>query len=199
MDYRFVGKHFAQKTFEQMKDVLMDPKANAPEIFYYMVRGGIDQRNITVWEPGTVGGEYIKSYGHYHLGDLNETYWILFGEGVALLQKMKLDKDGKIVPNEVLEFRAIKVKAGDTVKIPKGFGHVFVNTGRTFFVTADDTDVIFDDKTRSRYSGSTDYESVKKMQGFAYYVIDNNGTLLLRKNESYPNVTKTDFGGLPLL
>ena len=37
-----------------------------------MIRGGTDKRNITVWEPGTVGGEYIKAYGHYHVGDLNE-------------------------------------------------------------------------------------------------------------------------------
>ncbi|QQG41239.1 MAG: hypothetical protein HYV90_03640 [Candidatus Woesebacteria bacterium] len=199
MDFKFVGKHFAQKTFEQMKEVLMDPKANAPEIFYYMVRGGIDQRNITVWEPGKVGGEYIKSYGHYHIGDLNETYWILFGEGVALLQKTKLNNDGKIVPDEALEFRAIKVKAGDIVKIPKGFGHVFVNTGRTFFVTADDTDVLFDDETPQKYPGHTDYEAVKKMQGFAYYVIEENDLPALKKNKNYKSILKTDFGGLPVL
>ncbi len=196
MNFEFVPTPFVQKTFEQMKDVLMDPKANAPEIFYYMTRGGIDQRNITVWEPGTVGGEYIKSYGHYHIGDLNETYWILFGEGVALLQKMELDKDGKIVPNEVLEFRVIKVKAGDTIKIPKGFGHVFVNTGRTFFVTADDTDVIFDNKTPQKYSGHTDYEAVKEMCGFAYYVVEQKGLPVLRKNNNYKGILKTDYDGL---
>ncbi len=199
MNYKFVGKHFVQKTFEQMKDVLMDPKANAPEIFYYMTRGGIDQRNITVWEPGTVGREYIKSYGHYHIGDLEETYWILFGEGIALLQKMKSDNDGKIVTNEVLEFRAVKVKAGNTVKIPKGFGHVFVNTGRTFFVTADDTDVLFDDKTPQKYSGHTDYEAVKKMQGFAYYVIQNRKLPALKKNTNYKEILHSDFGGLPVV
>ena len=40
-----------------MKDVLMNPEANGPDIHYYMIRGGSEKKNITVWETGTVGGE----------------------------------------------------------------------------------------------------------------------------------------------
>ena len=67
-------KPFADRSHEKMKEVLMHPEAQGPEIHYYMIRGGKDKKNITVWEVGTVGGEYIKTYGHYHVGTLDETY-----------------------------------------------------------------------------------------------------------------------------
>lgn len=195
IDFKFTGKHFAQKTHEQMKDVLMDKDSEAPEIFYYMCRGGKDQKNITVWEVGTVGGEYIKTYGHYHIGDVEESYWVLFGDGIALLQKPKLDQNGNVIPDEVEEFKVIKLKVGDKVLMPKGWGHCLINVGKTAFVTADDTDVIFDETIPTKTTGRADYESIKKMQGFAYYVVDNKGTPALKKNDNYKVIEKTDFGG----
>jgi hypothetical protein len=55
-------KAFAERTHEKMKDVLMDPNGKGPSIHYYMIRGGSNKRNITVWEPGTISGEYTKRY-----------------------------------------------------------------------------------------------------------------------------------------
>src|SRR3989338_7659829 len=72
----------AVRTHEKMKDVLMNPEAAGPAVHYYMIRGGSEKRNVTVWETGTVGGEYIKTYGHYHVGDLDETYQIIEGERI---------------------------------------------------------------------------------------------------------------------
>ena len=46
----FTPKHYAPRTYEKMQDVLMDPTSPGSEIQYHMVRGGKDQRNITVWE-----------------------------------------------------------------------------------------------------------------------------------------------------
>ena len=79
---------YASRKHEEMKEVLMSPESAGPAVHYYMIRGGKDKKNITILESGTIGGEYIKTYGHYHVGDLDETYWILLGEGVALLQKL---------------------------------------------------------------------------------------------------------------
>ena len=62
-------KPFAERTQDKMKEVLMDPNADGPAIHYYMIRGGEKKANITVMETGTVGGEYIKTYGHYHVTD----------------------------------------------------------------------------------------------------------------------------------
>ena len=44
--------------------------------------------------------------------------------------------------------------------------------------------------------GHADYEPVKQMRGFAYYVIEVNGKPVLARNPLYKEVRKTDFGGL---
>ncbi len=184
---------FAARDHQKMKEVLMAPEAIGPAVHYYMIRGGSKKRNITVWESGTVGGEYIKTYGHYHIGKLDETYWILQGEGIALQQKMTAEGD----PALIEEFRAIPVKAGDSVYMPAGYGHLVVNTGKTWLVTADDSPVAGPDDSASM-PGHADYEMVKKMHGFAYYVIEKNGQPVLIPNKLYKEVLKTDFGGLPV-
>lgn len=177
----------------------MDPHGVGPAIHYYMIRGGSDQRNITVWETGTISDEYIKTYGHYHIGQLDETYWILFGEGIALKQKMAVDKQGKFIPDIIEEFMAIPVKAGDSVYMPPGYGHLVANTGTTYFVTADNSPVNFDEANPVSMPGHADYEIVKKMRGFAFYVIEKDGKPALVKNKQYKEVRKMDIAGLPVL
>ncbi len=192
-------EHLAVRPHQRMKEVLMHPEAPGPAVHYYMIRGGTEQRNITVWEAGTVSGEYIKTYGHYHVDDLPETYWFLFGEGIALLQKLAADENGKSIPDIVEEFRAIRVKAGDTLDIPARWGHLAVNTGKSYLVTADDSPVNFADKDPVGMPSHADYEDVKKMRGFAYYVVEKDGAPALVKNPLYKEVRATDFGGLPVV
>ena len=191
-------EHLAVRTHEKMKEVLMHPEASGPATHYYMIRGGSDLRNVTVWETGKVGDEYIKTYGHYHIGQLDETYWVLLGEGVALLQKL-VDVDGKPQPDRVEEFKALKVKAGDSIYMPPGHGHLVANTGSTYFVTADDSPVDFGDKDPVSMPGHADYKMVRQMRGFAYYVVERDGKPALVKNPLYKEVQKTDFGGVPVV
>ncbi len=186
-------KPFADRPHQKMQEVLMNPEAEGPEIHYYMIRGGKDKTNITVWETGTVGGEYIKTYGHYHVGRLDETYWILQGEGIVLLQRRKTDSSGNPVDDEIDSFVAIKVKAGDSVFIPSGTGHLVVNTGSTWLVTKDDSPVNFEEKDPVSLPGHADYEPLKKLHGFAYYVIDDNGQPKLAKNEHYKVVPEAKW------
>ncbi len=185
---------YAARTHEKMKEVLMNPDAAGPAIHYYMIRGGSEKRNITLWEAGTVGGEYIKTYGHYHVGKLDETYWILFGEGVVLQQKLVDMSD----PSRIEEFKAITVKAGDSVYMPSGYGHLVANIGKTWLVTADDSPVHGPGDSASM-PGHADYEPIKQMHGFAYYVVEKDGQPALVLNKLYKEVRKTDFGGLPVL
>ena len=199
IDFTFVDKHYASRTHEKMTEVLMDPKGKGPAIHYYMIRGGKEQRNITVWEPGTVSGEYIKTYGHYHVGDLDETYWIIFGEGIALLQKLALDEKGEMIADVVEDFKAIPVKIGDDVYMPAGYGHLVVNTGTTYFVTADDSPVNFDEANPVSMPGHADYTLVQQMQGFAYYVVEHEGKPALRRNKKYKEIKKQDLAGLPVI
>lgn len=171
---------FASRTHEKMKDVLMNPDAAGPDTHYYMIRGGTNKKNVTVWETGTVGGEYIKTYGHYHIGDLSETYFIKHGQGILLLQKMEGD--------EVLYFKAIFASEGDEIFIPSGIGHLMVNTGDSWLVTVDDSPVNFEEKDPVGMPGHADYESVRRMRGFAYYVVEKDGIPTFIKNPTYGNV-----------
>jgi glucose-6-phosphate isomerase len=188
---------YAARTHEKMQEVLMDPSASGPAIHYYMIRGGTKKKNITVWESGTVGGEYIKTYGHYHVGDLDETYWVIQGDGIILQQKMVVE-NGIAQPERIEKFKAIQVKAGDSVYMPPGYGHLAINTGTEWFVTADDSPVAGAGDSASM-PGHADYEMVKKMRGFAYYVVEHDGKPHLVANKLYTEIQKTDFGGIPLL
>ncbi|QQG44356.1 MAG: hypothetical protein HYW86_00335 [Candidatus Roizmanbacteria bacterium] len=199
IDFKNVSKHYAPRTHEKMQEVLMNPQGVGPEIHYYMIRGGKNQKNITIWEPGTISGEYIKTYGHYHLGQLDETYWITFGQGIAVLQKLALDEKGEMIPDVVEEFKVIKVKPGDSIYMPPGYGHLFANVGETYFVTADNSPVNFGDVDPSGMPGHADYEPVKKMQGFAYYVVEHEGKPALKKNLKYKEIKKEDLGGLSVI
>ena len=188
-------EHLAVRPHEKMKEVLLHPDLPGPSVHYYMIRGGSDMRNVTVLEVGSVGGEYIKTYGHYHIGDLDETYWFLLGEGIVLQQKL-VEIDGKLQPDRVEEFRVQVVKAGDSAYMPPGYGHLILNTGKTYFVMADDSPVDFGDKDPVSMPGHADYEMVKQMRGFAYYVVERNGVPALLKNPLYKEVQRTDFGGI---
>ena len=184
---------YAARTQEKMREVLMTPDAQGPAIHYYMVRGGSKKRNITILEPGTVGGEYIKTYGHYHIGNLDETYWFLSGEGIVLQQKL-IDPTQ---PEVVEEFKAIRVNAGDSVYMPPGYGHLMVNTGPTWLVMEDDSPVDGADDSASM-PGHADYEAVKNMHGFAYYVVERDGAPALVANPLYTEVRNADLGGLTI-
>lgn len=189
-------EHLALREHEKMLEVLKNPDAPGPAVHYYMIRGGSDMRNITVWEPGKVGDEYIKTYGHYHIGQLDETYWLLLGKGVVLQQKLVDEK----IADEVAEFKAIVVEGGDSVYMPPGYGHLVANIGDTYMVTADDSPVNFGDKDPVSMPGHADYEMVKKMRGFAYYVVERDGKPALIKNPAYTKpIGKEDFGGLPVV
>ena len=186
---------YATRTHEKMREVLMSPDAPGPAIHYHMIRGGTDKRNITIWETGTVGNEYIKTYGHYHVDELDETYWVLEGEGIILQQKLVIE-NGVPQIDRVEEFKAILVKAGDAVYMPPHHGHLAVNIGKQWLVTADDSPVASSGDSSS-LPVHADYDMVKKMRGFAYYVVEKDGKPALIPNKLYKEVRKTDFGGLP--
>ncbi len=178
-------KPFAERSHEKMKEVLMNPEAVGPEVHYYMIRGGNDKKNTTIWETGTVGKEYIKTYGHYHVGNISETYTILQGEGILLLQTRKIGADGKPINDEIEKFEALKVKAGDSIFIKPEVGHLMVNIGKIWLVTSDDSPVYPDDVDPVGLPGHADYEAVKMMGGFAYFVVEENGQPKLVRNPKY--------------
>lgn len=179
---------YAERTHEKMKEVLMNANAQGPEIHYHMIRGGSEKRNITVWEPGTIGSEYIKAYGHYHITNFVETYKVLEGNGFLLLQMRKKDAVGNFIDDEIDSFEVVEAKAGSILVIPPFAGHAMINTGKNWLVTSDNSPVHFDNGDSASMPQHADYEPFRKMHGFAYYVIEKDGKPEFVKNTHYKSV-----------
>lgn len=191
-----MSSRFSRRTRADMELVLLTPGAtNGPNTFYYMLRGGSAFGNITFLRPGDQAGEYVKTLGHYHPYDFDETYKVIQGEGVMLLQKRK-EVDGVPQDDRIEEFRVVHLRAGDSIALPLRFGHVLVNVGSGFLITKDNSP---SDPKTTRVRPHADYEPIKRMHGMAYYLVKQNGKPVLRKNPSYKEVGHTDLGGLPVI
>jgi oxalate decarboxylase/phosphoglucose isomerase-like protein (cupin superfamily) len=197
----YTPDHYASRTYEKMKDVLMDPSAETPFVHYHMIRS--HEGNITIWEKGLVGkdNEYVKTYGHYHIGKLDETYRVLCGEGIAIAQLRATDSNGNPIDDEIETAYAVRVKPGDEIYFAPNWGHLVVNTSNGFFATIDDSPVNFGKADEASLPGHADYESVKKMHGFCYYVVEKEGKPTLVKNSLYkkiPEIQIIDLADYPL-
>jgi len=104
-----------------------------------------------------------------------------------------------MIADTVEEFKAIVTKPGKEIYMAPGYGHLLVNTGKTYFITLDDSPVDFEEKDPSSFPGHADYEPVKKMRGFAYYVVEHKGRPALKKNLNYKEILKEDLGGLEVI
>jgi glucose-6-phosphate isomerase len=142
-----------QRRFGDLRSVVAAPDAVDPiadEVAYLTYRdvrqtaeSGLAANGLrydaTVTLPGSVGGEYIKTAGHYHALDANGVSWteiydVLAGEAAFVLQKAEDDPAG-----DPAVTRGIVIVAGpgDRLVIPPDYGHVTVNIGTTPLVVAD--------------------------------------------------------------
>lgn len=142
-----------QRRFGDLRSVVAAPEAIdsiVNEIAYFTYRdvrqaaeSGLATHglryDVTVTLPGTVGGEFVKTAGHYHGIAPNGVSWpeiydVLAGEAAFVLQKAEGDPAGDPAVS-----RGIVVVAfpGDRVVIPPDYGHVTVNIGTTPLVVAD--------------------------------------------------------------
>lgn len=174
----------------EIKEVLLEPKANGPEIAYWLFSDLSDDinhtntapstthkwQNMTIVTPGFYGKEFPKTYGHYHPPRTLETYRLTAGEGIILLQKKCFEKN--IWQQEkVEEVYMVKLLPKEEVTIPYDFGHSWSNVGQTPLITFDDWD-----------SGHTvhDYEVIKRLRGMCFYVV-NDGGIKFVPNSKYKN------------
>ncbi len=126
------------RTREEMKKVLCDPDAHAPDEFYTMYRDIHHDKDeellrkynvrydITIIPPFLVGEEFNKTAGHYHPEaspgvSYPEVYEVLHGTAHYLLQK-------SLPPyNKVTDVILVAAGAGDKVVIPPNYGHITIN------------------------------------------------------------------------
>jgi glucose-6-phosphate isomerase len=163
---------------EEARPYFMREDANfGPGWLYEMARGACLEKDKAVFEkkglryditnirPGTIGGEFVKTIGHFHKDSSSEIYEVLSGEALFLFQEIK--GGGKTY--------LIKAKPGEKVIIPPGFGHVTINCGKKNLVVADISSVDM----------KPDYEFFKKNRGAAYYAVEKNGKIETEKNGNY--------------
>ncbi|MBI4166686.1 MAG: glucose-6-phosphate isomerase [Acidobacteria bacterium] len=120
---------------------------------------------IVVCPPGVYGGEYAKSFGHYHPRPAGssmappEIYTVLHGTAHYVLQKSAPPYDS--VSDAVL----VEVNAGETVIIPPDYGHLQINPANCPLVFS--------------YAVMTgiksDYEPFRQRRGAVYYEMANGG------------------------
>lgn len=160
-----------------LRAVLKDPSSLGPDPVYWVYSEIADGRwaNLTVIAPGRFTDEYPKTFGHYHGSAVNETYHLIEGEGVLLLQKKHFE-GGKWIPEKVDEVILIKAKPGDEILITPEWGHSWSNLGEGPLLSFDDW--------RSGHS-PFDYEDIKSLQGLAYYLIEENGRVKAVPNPKY--------------
>ncbi|WP_202319822.1 glucose-6-phosphate isomerase family protein [Archaeoglobus neptunius] len=192
MEFSFGDKKFNAEVRKasDLKPVLAFPEALKEDFdAYFMFRDSYktekDRKRIeevglrydyTVIPPNNIGGESIKTYGHYHPEAEDgytypEVYQVLEGEAIFLIQKPENDR--------IVDAVAIPAKKGDVVIIPPNYGHVTINPTEKELVTANwvcrDFKSIYDPYTEKR--------------GACYYYIEGKWV----KNENYGEVPELRF------
>jgi len=170
---------------DDMREVLYDKDfaKNSPDMdLYYMYRK-VEERDglkssITITLAKMLGKEFNKTYGHDHNGNHAETYTVLDGEAIFLMQKTKNDV--------VQDVFAIKATKGQTAIIPAGYGHVTINP-------SSDVDLKTTDWTA--VDCKNNYELIKKLEGACYFYIlqPGSGQASWIKNENYKSVPELRF------
>lgn len=171
----------AIRKLEDARDFLMDPQNTGPDILYWMYRdvslpqdrekiGSANLRyDLTVFSPGKIGEEFIKSIGHYHpktpSGEAYpEIYEVLFGEAIFLLQD-----------ENVADAIVIEAGRGAQVFVPPGYGHVTINPSKDFLVTAN----VISNKFTSEYG------VFREHHGGCYYCVGAENERRWIVNPSY--------------
>ncbi len=165
-----------------LKPVLAFPEAlkedfNAYFMFRDVYRSEEDYTKIkkfglrydyTIIPPNDVGGEKIKTYGHYHPEisgtSYPEVYQILDGKAFFILQKR--------VGERVVDVVVVEAKDGDVVVVPPYYGHVLINP----------TDEEIHSCNWVCRNFQSIYEPYTKKRGASYYYIEEKWI----KNRNYP-------------
>ena len=142
---------------------------------YYMYRkikeeNGLNH-NITITLSKKLGKEFNKTKGHVHIGNYGETYTVLEGKAIFLMQKTK----GEIIE----DVYAVQASEGESVIIPAQYGHVTINPSDIDLKTGD----------WSCKDCKSDYSLFEKLHGACYYYTINGWI----KNENYKNIPELRF------
>lgn len=164
---------------ESMKPILMEENSTGPNVAYWLFSDVCEKwENFTIIKSGKYNQEFIKTHGHYHNSKEVETYHLIDGNGLLLLQKQHDDR-GVFIPEQIDEVIILSVKPGEDIKITQQYGHAWINIGETPLLSYDNWK-----------SGHTpaDYTPIERLHGMAYYIIEENKKPKAIPNPNYKNL-----------
>lgn len=168
----------SQRDLNGLKPTLIDPsivdETISQKVVYWVFSELTEKSwaNLTVISPDRIGEEFPKTFGHYHGTDVNETYHLISGEGILLMQK-------KDVENRISDVVFIKAKPGDEIVITPEWGHSWSNVGDTPLLSFDDW--------RSGHT-ERDYKLIEELGGMSYYLTLKDGEITYQKNPRYDDL-----------
>jgi glucose-6-phosphate isomerase len=139
--------------------------------------------DVTVTLSGALGGEFLKTAGHYHapapdgIAD-SEVYDVLYGRAVFLLQ---LVDDPESPGEQVRQVWIVRCEPGDRLVIPPNCGHVTVNVGNEPLAVAN----LVAKRSRNLY------ERFRELRGAAVYLLRDetgDGGMRVVPNPRYGDV-----------
>jgi len=195
------------RTLGEMRSVLYNQTAGGPAVFYLMYRGlgwpadaeSLAQDHlrldVTVLVPGLVGGEYVKTAGHYHPllphplvphplvphataapRTYPELYQVLSGRAHYLLQMPSPAGP----PGAIADVVVVEAGPGDALYVPPGYGHVTINPGPEPLVMLNIAEATF----------ASEYGPYLASHGAAYYEIEEQGRAYFVANGHYHDPPK---------
>ncbi|MCP6719065.1 MAG: glucose-6-phosphate isomerase [Patescibacteria group bacterium] len=136
---------------------------------YYMYRGVKEKEDlrydITVIPAQMLGKEFVKTKGHYHIGNCGELYIVLKGKAIYLMQK---EENGKII-----DVYYVRAEEGDYISIPPQYGHISINPHSEELKMAN----------WISKECKSNYEKIENKKGGCYYYTKSGWV----KNENYQN------------
>jgi oxalate decarboxylase/phosphoglucose isomerase-like protein (cupin superfamily) len=168
------------RTCIDLAPVLFTPidKLNNIDETVYWVYSGVTQskwENMTIISPQKLGSEFPKTFGHYHTQNVLETYKLIHGKGLLLLQKKYYEND-MWVPNKLDRVYLVKLEPNEEIIITPEWGHSWSNIGDEPLVTLDDW-----------RAGHThhDYDPVERQKGMGFYLTHNGDEVKIEPNHNY--------------
>jgi glucose-6-phosphate isomerase len=142
---------------------------------YYMYRGLKEtdclRYDITVIFPIMLGCEFNKTKGHTHTNECGETYIVLEGEAIFLLQKENGDT--------IEDVYAVKAKQGEICVVPRFYSHIIINPTDKILKTANWVDKKMENS----------YEGIQKRNGACYFYTTQDWI----DNKNYKNIPLLRF------
>lgn len=170
------------RSIDEMMPLLMNGREVKSKDPVYWVFSNVSKKweHATLICPGDFGGEFPKTFGHYHTTDSIEKYKILYGQGIIVMQKRKFLDDDWVL-DQIEKVYLVEFLSGDEINIPPEWGHSCSNIGSGPLLILDD------------WKGEESYEPIKKLGGLAYFLVNRNGTAEFIPNKNYKNLPKPEW------